>query len=160
MATLTSVAEGAASGPLAFGKNGCVRVEKVVDFSAALGAGGVAGAIGMSAADVLPVINVPAGSYVRCVCRVETASTDSSTRTIDIGDGSDPDGFVDGADMKTTGRYHLAPALVEATPNTIVGYSFGKYYAADDTIDLTAVQALTNGKVRISALIMDLNCGV
>ncbi len=159
MATLTSVAVGHTDGPLSYGKNGVIKVEKLVDFADKLGAGGVAGAVGMSAADVLPVINVPAGSYVRCVCRVLTASTDSSTRTIDIGDGSDPDGFVDGADMKTTGRYHLAPALVDATPNTIVGYSFGKYYAAADTIDLTAVQALTNGKVLISALIFDLNCG-
>jgi hypothetical protein len=157
MALLTSVAAGGSVSP-SFGKIGCTRISKTVNFADALGAGGVAGAVGMSAADVLPVINVPAGAYVRCAVKVVTPSTDSSTRTIDVGDGTDPDGFVDGGDMKTAGRYIVAPALVEAAPNTIVGYSFGKYYSAADTIDLTAVQALTNGIVRVDALIFDLNC--
>lgn len=160
MATLTSVAAGGASGAPAYGRVGVTKVEKTVNFADALGAGGVAGAVGMSANDILPVINVPAGAFVLCSVNVLAASTDSSTRTIDVGDGADVDGFVDGADMKTTGRYGNTPAtaLTAATPDAVTGYSFGKYYAADDTIDIKAIQALTTGKVKVSALIFNLNC--
>lgn len=159
MALLTSVAAGAAGASgFPWGPNGTIRVDAVVDFSKALGAGGVAGAVGMSADDVLPVINVPAGAYVRCAVQVVTPTVHADARTIDVGDGDSVEGYANNADMKTAGRYHVAPTLVEAAPNTILGYSFGKYYATADTIDIRAVTPIVTGIVRVSALIHDINC--
>lgn len=104
------------------------------------------------------IINVPAGTFVAKVShRVISADTGASTRTFDIGDGTDPDGFADGVDAKTVGRGVLAPALAEGTPNTQVGFGVsGKFYPTADTIDLTAVQALSDAVIEVKALMFAL----
>lgn len=165
MALLTSVAAGVAGAAgFPWGPNGVTRVDAVIDFSKALGAGGVAGAVGMAADDILPVINVPAGSFVRCAVQVVTPTVHADARSIDVGDGADVDGYVDGADTKTAGRYANAQLLQNAAPgaqvaaDTVIGYSFGKYYATADTIDIKAITAIVTGIVRVSALIHDINC--
>ncbi len=103
------------------------------------------------------IFNVPAGTFVAKVSyRVIKADTGSSTRTFDIGDGVDPDGFADGIDAKTIAHGAMAPALTEGTPNTPTGYSLGKFYAAADTIDLTPVQALSDAVIEVKALMFGL----
>lgn len=104
------------------------------------------------------IINVPAGTFVAKVSyNVLTADTGSSTRTFDIGDGADPDGWADGIDAKTLAHGVLAPALTEGTPNTQIGFGIsGKFYATADTIDLTAVQALSDAVIEVKALMFAL----
>lgn len=136
-----------------WGNNGAVRVVRDIDFTLnPLTAGGHAA-----------MIYVPAGSFVRVAYEVLRADTGSSTRTFDIGDGADADGYADGVDAKTTGKGSGHSTPVITPPATLAGtnvaFALGKYYAAAGVINLLAVQALTDGKVRVSALIENVNCG-
>lgn len=91
--------------------------------------------------DVAQVIDIPAGSLVRSVM-VEVSTAEGGAATIDVGDGSDANGFLAAVDVNATGDTAMALALTEGAPNTVTGYSAGKYYAAADTIDVTAGAAL------------------
>jgi hypothetical protein len=104
--------------------------------------------------DILPVIRVPAKSYVLAV-GLDVTTAEGGTCTVDIGDGSDGDGYLDGVNANTAASYASALALTEAAPNTVTGYSNGKYYSAEDTIDLTMVNAMDTAVVRVWAVIAD-----
>jgi hypothetical protein len=45
--------------------------------------------------------------------------------------------------------------LAEAAPNTVLGYSNGKYYAAADTIDIKTINAADAAVMRLWALVAD-----
>lgn len=109
----------------------CVRRRIDLAVEAAL-----AGVSAFSAADVLAFLDIPAGTIVDRVA-VKVLEAEGGTLTADIGDGTDPDGFVDGVDLNAVAYTDGVRGLVEATPNTFVGYSFGKLYTANDTLDLT-----------------------
>lgn len=97
---------------------------------------------------VVPMITIPADSFVeRVLVDVETADTGG---TFDIGDGSDVDGYHDGIDATATGSTMSMLTLVEAAPNTVLGYTSGKYYSAADAIDLKVLgQTFAAAKVRV-----------
>ena len=113
-----------------------------------------AGQTALGAGDVLEVLSLPAKSYVM-QAGLDVTTAEGATLTIDVGDGSDPDGYLDGVNANTTASYATSLALTEASPNTVTGYSNGKYYSAADTIDVKTVNAADAAVMRLWALVVD-----
>lgn len=109
----------------------------------------------LAAADVIKVIDVPAGTLVLAAgIQVTTETTDTQTDvTVDLGiTGVDADAFVDGYDLDaaSAGAYASQPAAYQPI---VVG-------ATADTIDLliaTATAAPTAGELRIWAVLQDIS---
>jgi hypothetical protein len=124
-------------------------VEKTIDFAVAATAKGSA----LAAADVIEVIDVPAGTMViNAGLQVVTVATgESSDTTVDLGiTTTEPDNFVDGFDLDAAAAGAYAQNAAAFQP-LIVGTA--------DTIDLliaTATTAPTGGKVRVWALMCDI----
>ena len=124
-------------------------VEKTIDFAAAATAKGTA----LAAADVIEVIDVPAGTMVlNAGLQVVTVATgESNDNTLDLGiTGVDADAFVDGFDLDAAAAGAYAQNAAAFQP-LIVG--------AADTIDLlitTATTAPTGGTVRVWAVLCDI----
>jgi len=79
--------------------------------------------------DTIQALNIKAGTYVEKVCtRIITA--EGGTLTFDIGDATDPNGWNDAVDG------NAAATTVTKTLEATDPYGAGKYYAADDTIDI------------------------
>ncbi len=108
--------------------------------------------------DILQLFDIPAGSWVPLV-GYQVVTAEGGVFTFDIGlTGVDADGFIDGADGNTVGRGVSGPVtLAEAAPNTVVGYSGGHFFSATDTIDLLLNNAADAAKVRVWAVVIDLN---
>lgn len=108
----------------------------------------------LAAADVATVLNIPANTFVhRVMYKVETAD---ATQTINVGDGSDVDGFLAAVDVGTAGNSGAtALALTEGTPNTVTGYTSGKFYSAADTIDIEVPsgKSLDTLKIKLVAVV-------
>lgn len=105
-----------------------------------------------AAADVFQMIAVKKGTFVHRVYYQVLAG--DASQTVDIGDGATVDGYFADLDVATTGATGVSTlALTEGTPNTVTGYSAGKYYTADDTIDLVvpATKAWDTLKLKIVA---------
>ena len=99
-----------------------------------------------TAADVLQIFKVGANTWVdRVAVIVHTAQ--GSAGNIDVGDGSDVDGYIVDRDVNATGATVSTLALTEGTPNTVTGYSGGKFYTAADTIDAIPSINLTAAKI-------------
>jgi hypothetical protein len=124
-------------------------VEKTIDFAVAATAKGSA----LAAADVIEVIDVPAGTMViNAGLQVVTVATgESSDTTVDLGiTTTEPDNFIDGFDLDAAAAGAYAQNAAAFQP-LIVGTA--------DTIDLliaTATTAPTGGKVRVWALMCDI----
>lgn len=108
----------------------------------------------LAAADVATVLDIPAGTFVHKVLyKVLTAD---ASQTVNIGDGSDVDGFIAAADVGTAGNAGMTTlALTEGTPNTVSGYSAGKFYSEADTIDIEvpATKSLDTLKIKLVAVV-------
>ena len=124
-------------------------VEKTIDFAVAATTKGTA----LAAADVIEVIDVPAGTMVlNAGLQVVTVATgESNDNTLDLGiTGVDADAFVDGFDLDAAAAGAYAQNAAAFQP-LIVG--------AADTIDLlitTATTAPTGGTVRVWAVLCDI----
>ena len=127
-------------------KGGTFRVVAVVDFNED----------NYSAADVLQLINVPAYTRVLAVAWVVN-TVEGGTLTFDIGDGDDPDGYIDGANGNAlAGGDSGDMVLEEAAPPTMLGYALeGQYYSAADTIDLIPVNDADAAKITVIAFLRD-----
>lgn len=112
----------------------------------------------LAANDVVTALNVPAGTLVLHAGIEVVTAADATAATVDLGDGDDADGYVDGANAKTVAFASSTLALTEGTPNTVTGYRSGKVYGTADTIDLTVATltgTLAAGVVRVWAVVMD-----
>jgi hypothetical protein len=100
----------------------------------------------LAAADVAEVVNIPAGTHVQQVF-VEVLVVDDATHVFNVGDGTDPNGYVTGAAADALATVQGGGAYVDATAAGV-----GKFYAAADTIDIEAATGdpLDTLKVRIS----------
>lgn len=118
--------------------------ENVIDFSKL--------ATAAAQNDVVPALAIPANTLIQGVAW-EVEGVEGASRNFAIGDGDDTDGFVASTSANTLAKGATALALAEGTPNTITGYSAGKFYSAADTIDLLAVTSggLTAAKIRVKA---------
>lgn len=130
------------------------RYEVVLDFAAIAASRTAAGAAAIGAGDGLEALAIPAKSLVLAV-GADVTTAEGGTLTLDVGDGTDPDGWLDGVNANTAASYCSAAALAEGAPNTFVGYGAGKYYAAADTIDVITVNAADKAVVRVWALVAD-----
>ena len=125
-----------------FRKGGVLQI--VVDFALALAEKESA----LAAADVLQILTIPAGCVIEsaCISPITGYQLDSTAATLDLGDDSNDDMFVDGFD---------GTATTEGVPIMTVE----KFYPAADTLDVT-LQALTGtiatGKVLVSVKIYEL----
>lgn len=157
-------------------KGGVVLFERTLDFSTSTHTG--------TASDVYQLFNVPAGSYVLGVgYEVEDGESsgtylgEDGTCTIDIGDGSDTDGWIDGANVQTgqtatayvywpsAGNITLTNVPTAAVTNTYQVISLetgvngaytivGKLYQASDTIDLKLNNAADKLKITTRAAVI------
>jgi len=89
----------------------------------------------VTSGDTLQLLNIPAGVLVERVA-IEMDTVEGAALTVDVGDGDDADGFLDGSDLNAAATKISSLVLVEAAPNTILGYSNGKFYLAADTLDM------------------------
>lgn len=157
MATYTD-SIGFNKGTAAFRADGLTKVTRMeveLDFAAITAARSAAGATALAAGDVLEAIPVPAKTLVMAV-GVDVTTAGTASLTLDVGDGSDADGYHDGIAADAVGSFCTALALAEGTPNTIVGYSNGKYYSAADTLDVKLVGYVPGNLVcRVWALVAD-----
>jgi len=113
-----------------------------------------AGLTALGANDVLTALHIPAKTMVLAV-GLDVTTAEGGTLTIDVGDGGDVDGFLDGVNANTVASYSTSLTLTEATPNTVTGYSNGKYYSAADTIDIKTINAADTAVVRLWAVVAD-----
>lgn len=103
--------------------------------------------------EVAQLIPVPANSFVALV-RHEVTTVEGGAATFEVGDGSDTNGYGNAINANALSVDASGPiSLVEGTPNTIAGYSGGKYYSAADTIDLKALAAMDAAVVEVEAII-------
>lgn len=109
-----------------------------------------------AANDVLQMLSIPAGTKViELTVDVEVVEDGG---TFDVGDGADIDGYHDGVDATALGITSLTLVMVEAAPNTILGYTNGKEYTTADTIDIKVLgQTFDEAKLRIKAHCLRLN---
>ncbi len=78
-----------------------------------------AGLTALTSADILEVIKVPAQTLVTHVA-LEVTTAEGGTLTVDVGDGDNTDGYLDGVNANATAAY-LTVAGTDA-------YEAGKYY--------------------------------
>lgn len=102
-----------------------------------------AGKRNLAAADVVQLINIPANSFVVKV--MYKVLSGDATQTLNVGDGTDPDGYVAAADVATAGNSGVGAGA----------YASGKFYAAADTIDLEvpAAKAFDTLVVKVVAVV-------
>ena len=96
--------------------------------------------------DVIQALNIPAETMI-LNAGLEVLTAASSSVTFDLGDGGDPDRYVDG-DTNAVG--HAAP--VAHASNS------GHVYGTADTLDVTVLSAAdTAGKIRVYAIMCDVS---
>ena len=145
---------GSTAGFPAKGLNRVSRMAVELDFVAITAARLAAGATALGAGDILTVLSIPAKTKV-LAAGIDVTTAEGGTLTLDLGDGSDADGFLDGVDGNTAASYSNSLVLTEAAPNTVLGYSNGKYYSAADTIDLVTVNAADTAVLTVWAVVVD-----
>mgnify|MGYP003131597313 CR=1 FL=1 len=107
-----------------------------------------------STAGVYPVFNIPAGSYLLEVRVLVTSAITAGSADIDVGDGDDPDMFIDGWDCSAGSI--LAGSIVlfgGASGASEAGVSSGKYYSAADTLDVDINTVASAGKIKLLVLL-------
>lgn len=128
------------------------RVEVEMDFAAIAAARTAAGATALASGDVLQAIPLPAKTLVLHV-GVDVTTAGTSGLTLDVGDGADADGYLDGVAGDAAGSFASIHTL---STGATVGLTAGKYYTAADTIDLVLVgQAPGSLVCRVWALVVD-----
>lgn len=150
--------KGTATAYPAKGVGAVMKLEVELDFAAIAAARLAAGATALGAGDVLEVIRIPAKTQVLAV-GLDVTTAEGGTLTIDVGDGADPDGYLDGVDANAVAGYSSTQTqLQEAAPNTLTyAYGFGKYYASADTIDVKTVNAADTAVMKVWAVVADCN---
>lgn len=139
----------------AAGLHKVTRVEVVLDFAKIAAARAAASATALASADVLEVIPIPAKSLVLRV-GFDVTVAEGATATVGIGDGAAATGYATAVNLNSVASGVSTLALTEGTPNTVTGYSNGKYYSAADTIDLTLNHSSIDAAVvRVWALVVD-----
>lgn len=108
--------------------------------------------------DIAELIAIPANCWVAGI-RWEILVVEGAARNFGIGDGSGTSSYIATTSANAVSEGAMILALTEGVPNTITGYSAGKYYAVADTIDVLAVTAggLVACKLRVTADIRDYN---
>lgn len=109
--------------------------------------------INMAQNDVQPMIDVPDNTLVQSV-RYIIERGEGAARSFSIGDVSGPAGYIASTSAINVGEGITSLSLTDGAPNTVSGFSAGKFYTDPGTIDLVALTAggLTAGKIRVEAV--------
>jgi len=91
----------------------------------------------------IDALKVPANTLVLCV-GIELVTASSNAGTIDVGDGTAADTWV--TDLDADGAVGIQETGSSA-----------KFYLAADTIDVKAITAIMDGKVRVFAVMVPMN---
>lgn len=154
MATYTD-SLGFNKGSAAFDASGLTKITRVavdMDFAAIAAARSAASATALASGDVVQAISLPAKSLVLHV-GVDVLTAGTGSLTLDVGDGADADGYLDGVAADAVGSFASIHTL---STGATVGLSAGKYYTAADTIDVTLVGYVPGAlKCRVWALVVD-----
>jgi hypothetical protein len=137
---------GTGAAHVAKGINKVSTISVTLDFAAITTARAAAGLTALAATDVLEVIRVPANTYVTNVA-LNVTTAEGGTLTVDVGDGDNPDGYLDGVNANATAAY-LTVAGTDA-------YESGKFYTAADTIDVVTVNAADTAVMTLTAVMVD-----
>lgn len=140
---------GTGAAHVAAGINNVSSITVDLDFAAITTARAAAGLTALAATDVLEVVKIPANTLVLSVA-LNVTTAEGGTLTIDVGDGSDPDGYLDGVNANTAAAY-----TTNAAAGTPTGYAGGKYYTAEDTIDVTTVNAADAAVMSLTVVMVD-----
>lgn len=105
--------------------------------------------------DVLKIIDIPAKTLIIGIsCKIDTAAGTTSS-TLDIGDGDDPNGWEDGMDATSTDTHIFS--LTYANGGTVTDKDNG-YYASADTIDVVLADVVwTTGVFTVRVACVDLS---
>jgi len=134
-------------------------IENTLDYAASNG----------GAADIAQLLNVKADTFV-LLAGLELLTLEGGVLTLDMGDGVDPNGFLDGVDgnatagdtyvsvknyimTSTAGDFDNEAAVSAENIYSNVG---GRFYQANDTIDLINVNAADLAKLRVFAAVLAL----
>jgi len=137
---------GTGAAHVAAGINRVSSVTVDLDFAAITTARAAAGLTALGAADILEVIKVPAKTLVTHVA-LEVTTAEGGTLTLDVGDGDNPDGYLDGVNGNAAAAY-ISVAGTDA-------FEQGKYYTAADTIDVVTVNAADTAVMKLTAVMVD-----
>jgi hypothetical protein len=117
------------------------KFEHCIDIDTAL----IAAGVGIGAGESIEFYTTPVGCMIETVEAFLLTKADSAN-TIDIGDETDPDGWLDGGDVYVTAPAWVAKAGTEAY--RAIAKS-GKYYAAATGLRMTSIAADVALKVRV-----------
>ncbi len=105
-----------------------------------------AGLTALTSGDILEVIRVPANTLVTNVA-LNVTTAEGGTLTVDVGDGSNDDGYIDGVNANATAAY-ITVAGTDA-------YEQGRFYTAADTIDVKLNNAADAAVMTLTAVMVD-----
>ena len=107
-----------------------------------------------STAAVYPVFAVPAGSYVLDIKVLVTSAITAGSMDVDVGDGDDPDRFIDGWDGTAASiDVNTIHSFGQSSSATEVGVDTGAYYSSADTIDVDINTVASAGKIKLLILL-------
>ncbi len=98
-------------------------------------------AVALSANDMIEMISMKEGERVAWVKLTHDAL--GASVTLDVGDGSDVDRFIDGADGNTIS------VIRDGVSGGAIG-QFGHEYTTDDTIDVKVLGAAATGTIKLA----------
>lgn len=101
-----------------------------------------------SSGDVIQAVNIPADTLVTEVL-VHQETPEGATATIDVGDGSNADGWLDGIDINSSTTDVIYSSMKNAGTDEAYGKKGGKWYGSADTIDVTANANLSTAVIDI-----------
>lgn len=101
----------------------------------------------------MAALSIPAGTLVERV-GYTVITPEGGTAAGTLGDGVDPDGYIAAVNLNAAaGTKAISTlALTTGTPNTVTGYTAGKFYTAADTIDFIPGNDLDNAVVEFWAI--------
>lgn len=101
------------------------------------------------------VLDVPAHTLIPAygVVMVITTLCAGGTESLDVGDGSDGDGWIDSTDITEVGT----GTFTGTEANTGAYAVAGKYYSAADTIDVAVSASMTAGEAYVFAYMIDVS---
>ena len=137
---------GTGTAHVAAGINKVSSVSVELNFATITTERAAAGLTALTSADVLEVIRVPANTLVTNVA-LNVTTAEGGTLTVDVGDGDNPDGYLDGVNANATAAY-LTVAGTDA-------FEAGKYYTAADTIDIVLNNAADAAVMTLTAVMVD-----
>ncbi len=106
-----------------------------------------------SATNVDNIFSVLAGDTVVSVT-AEVLTAEGAASTMDVGDGDDADGYIDGGSTNSAAWVPMTKVMTEGTPNTVLGYWAGKTYTANDTIDVKWNDNMDAAKVKFRVVLI------